>query len=107
MRCVDVNVLVYSHRQDSPDHASHRAWLDQARTAREPLGIADIVASGFLRIVTHPRIFQDPTPLDVALEFVDAVRSSPSTTWVTADRGFARFPGLRVEHPTISGAGAN
>ena len=148
MRCVDVNVLVYSHRQDSPDHASHRAWLDQARTAREPLGIADIVASGFLRIVTHPRIFQDPTPLDLALEFVDAVRSSPSTiavgpgdrhwaiftglcrdtaargntvpdaylaamaieqgaTWVTADRGFARFPGLRVEHPTISGAGTN
>lgn len=141
LRCVDVNVLVYAHRPDSPDHDLHRVWLDAARAGREPLGIAPMVGSGFLRVVTHPRIFRDPTPLADALAFVEAVRSSPasvdvvpgerhwsiftglcaatsargntipdaflasiaieqSATWVTADRGFARFPGLRVEHPS-------
>jgi toxin-antitoxin system PIN domain toxin len=34
--------------------------------------------SGFLRIVTHPRIFKPPTPLDIAVDFVAALRSQPN-----------------------------
>ena len=33
--------------------------------------------SGFLRIVTHPRVFADPTPLATALEFVNTLRAHP------------------------------
>jgi toxin-antitoxin system PIN domain toxin len=79
MRCVDVNVLVYAHRPEAPRHAEHRAWLEEARLGSEPLGLLDIVASGFLRVVTHPRIFREPTPLGIALEFLEALRSSPAT----------------------------
>lgn len=79
MRCVDVNVLVYAHRRESPDHERYRDWFDAARQAPEPLGLAAIVASGFLRVTTHPRVFKEPSPLPVALDFVDAVRRSPST----------------------------
>jgi toxin-antitoxin system PIN domain toxin len=32
---------------------------------------------GFIRLVTHPRVFRDPTPIDRALEFMDAVRAPP------------------------------
>ncbi len=78
MLCVDVNVLVYAHRPESPDHDGYRVWLDEARRGVEPLGIAPIVLSGFLRVVTHPRIFQEPTPLDLAIEFSDVVRGSPA-----------------------------
>ena len=60
MRCVDVNVLVYAHRADVPDHEMFHAWLHTARVAVEPLGLADLVLSGFMRVVTHPRIFRDP-----------------------------------------------
>lgn len=95
MRCVDVNVLVYAHRPDSPLHDVHRAWLDDARVAPEPLGLADLVASGFVRIVTHPKIFRDPTPLPDALAFIDAVRSSPSTAPVrSGERHGAIFDDL-------------
>jgi toxin-antitoxin system PIN domain toxin len=140
MRCVDVNVLVYAHRPESPEHERHRAWLDRARSGPERLGLPDVAASGFVRVVTHPRIFREPTPIDVALAFVDALRESPATvslqpgdrhwaifsdlcrrvgaagnlvpdaylaalavengaTFVTADRGFTRFPDVEVAHP--------
>ena len=140
MRCVDVNVLVHAHRPESPQHADYRRWLDEARLGGEPLGVSATVSSGFVRIVTHPRIFKEPTPLGVALDFLDALRDSPATvpvlpgsrhwqiftdlcrrldakgntipdvfvaaeaieqgaTWMSADRGFAGFPGLRWRHP--------
>lgn len=140
MRCVDVNLLVYAHRPEAERHEEYRTWLEAARGADEPLGVSDLVLSGFLRIVTHPRVFREPSPLGVALEFANLLRSSPAVvavqpgprhwsifqrlcreadargnlgpdaflaalsiesggTWCTADRGFARFPGLRVQHP--------
>lgn len=140
MRCVDVNILVNAHRQEASHHERYRDWLDDARRANEPLGLIPVVSSGFLRIVTHPRIFKEPTPLAQALAFIETLRGSPTTipvipgerhwdlftglcervgaagnivpdaflaalaieqgaTWITADRGFARFPGLRWQHP--------
>jgi uncharacterized protein len=78
MRCVDVNVLVYAHRRESPDHERYVAWLDDARRGPEPLGLPSVVGTGFVRVVTHRRIFRDPSPLDEALQFVRALRSGPS-----------------------------
>lgn len=78
MRCVDVNVLVYAHRPESPDHDRYVAWLDAARRVDEPLGVPTLSLSGFLRVTTHPRIFRDPTPLDQALAFVEALRAAPN-----------------------------
>ena len=93
-----------------------------------------------MRVVTHPRIFDPPSPLEAALEFAEQVRSQPNavpvapgrrhgdifaelclgaqvkgnlvadaylaalaiesgTEWVTTDRDFARFRGLRWRHP--------
>jgi hypothetical protein len=39
-----------------------------------PYGLSDLVLSGFVRIVTHPRVFVDPTPLAEALAFVRSIR---------------------------------
>ncbi|MBW3662529.1 MAG: type II toxin-antitoxin system VapC family toxin [Actinobacteria bacterium] len=92
MRCVDVNVLVYAHRPESPDHDRYLHWLDVARSADEPLGLSPIVLSGFLRVVTHPRIFREPTPLEVALEAVAVWRATPNALELTAgDRHFDIF----------------
>jgi toxin-antitoxin system PIN domain toxin len=37
----------------------------------------DLVSSAFLRIVTHPRIFRSPTPLETALTFIHEIRDRP------------------------------
>ncbi|MEQ1703687.1 MAG: TA system VapC family ribonuclease toxin, partial [Ilumatobacteraceae bacterium] len=78
MRCVDVNVLVYAHRPESDRHAEYLKWVEVARDGDEPLGISDLVLSGFIRIVTHPKIFVDPTPTAEAFQFADLIRTSPS-----------------------------
>jgi len=140
MVLVDVNVLVYAHREDAPGHKEYLRWWRQRAASAEAFAVADLVLAGFLRVVTHPRVFNPPTPLEVALRFVDEVRKRPNcvevrpgprhwevftrlcraanargnlvpdaylaalaiesgSEWITTDRGYARFPGLRWRHP--------
>lgn len=44
----------------------------------EPFGVADLVLSGFVRIVTHPRVFTKPTPVEQAFAFCRSVRGRPN-----------------------------
>ena len=74
----DVNVLVYAHREDVPDHAAYRGWLESVINSDQAYGISDLVLSGFLRAVTHPRVFNPPSSVDQALEFVRDVRDQPN-----------------------------
>ena len=140
MLTVNVNVLVYAFRHDLPQHERAAAWLGDLVGGDEAYGLVDVVLSGFLRIVTHPRVFAVPSTMDEALEFVEQVRDcrqcvmiSPGprhweiftrlcrtagvrgnlvpdaylaalaiesgSEWITTDRGYGRFPGLRWRVP--------
>jgi uncharacterized protein len=74
MKLLDVNVLVYAHREDAPGHRDCRKWLERSIAGAEPFAVPDLVFSGFLRVVTHPRIFDPPTDPRLALRFVQTVR---------------------------------
>lgn len=87
MRLPDVNVLIYAFRDAAPDHSRYRSWLEDALGAEEPLGIADIVLSGFVRVATHPRVFDPPASTMDALVFARTVRDAPNAVRVA--------PGLR------------
>jgi toxin-antitoxin system PIN domain toxin len=136
----DVNVLVYAFRADTDRHEDYRAWLIERLAGPENVGVSDLVLSGFVRVVTHPRVFRLPSKLDEAFGFAQAVRSCPGAVhvtpgprhwaiftdlcsrsgakgnlvpdaylaalaiewgceWITTDRDYARFPGLRWRHP--------
>ena len=75
-----VSVLVAASRLDHPHHAVARAWLEAA-VADAGEGAAftlmPMVAASFLRLVTSPKIFQLPTPITEAVEFVDALLAAP------------------------------
>jgi toxin-antitoxin system PIN domain toxin len=75
---VDVNVLIYAHRREADDHEAYLQWLDRARSGSEPMGVSDVVLNGFVRIVTHPKVFVQPTPVRDALAFARLVRSAPA-----------------------------
>lgn len=76
----DVNVLVAASRSDHPHHAVARAWLEEAVSASEA-GVAvtlmPMMLASFLRLVTSPKIFQEATPIEDAIAFVDALLASP------------------------------
>jgi len=80
----DVNVLVYAHRADASDHLSYRRWLERTADGDEPFGLADVALAGFLRIVTHSRIFPVPTPMETALQQVVRLRERPNCVSVVA-----------------------
>jgi toxin-antitoxin system PIN domain toxin len=136
----DVSVFVGAHRPENDRHPQYRTWLEGVIAGEAEYGFSDLALSGFLRLVTNRRVYRTPTPPDIALDFVGAVRDGPGAVrihegprhwdiltrlcrdanatanlvpdayfaalaiehgceWVTADRGFARFPGLRWRHP--------
>jgi uncharacterized protein len=72
----DVNVLVAASRSDHPHHAIARSWLERAAAAAalgSTLILMPMVLASFLRLVSSPKIFQEPTPVDDAVAFVDAL----------------------------------
>ena len=140
MLAPDVNVLVYAFREELPEHEACRRWLEAAVQADSAYGLFDLVVSGFLRVVTHPRVFKTPASLDAALDFADVLRTRPNCVlvqpggrhwsiferlcresrakgnlvadaylaalaiesgceWVTTDRDYGSFPGLRLHNP--------
>jgi hypothetical protein len=74
----DVNILVYAHREDAPNHQLYYEWLKNSLESDQAFGMADLVLSGFLRVVTHPRVFNPPSTLDQATAFIDEIRNQPN-----------------------------
>jgi uncharacterized protein len=77
MDFLDVNVLVNAWRPDSERHAEFARYLQSLVDGPEAFAIPSLSLSGLLRIVTHPRIFDPPDPMDDVLKFVDQLRSLP------------------------------
>src|SRR4029078_7017592 len=56
----DVNVLVYAHREDAAQHERYAEWLAGVVAGADELGLVEAALTGFVRVVTHPRIFAEP-----------------------------------------------
>ena len=84
----DVNVLVAAYRTDDLRHEEVRSWLEQAVNGPEVVGLSDAVATGFARVVTHPRIFAMPTPLDQALVQLESLWAAGGVVRVVPGRSF-------------------
>jgi toxin-antitoxin system PIN domain toxin len=78
----DINVLIYAHREDSPEHDRYAAWLRAMATSSAPFALCSFTLGGFLRIVTNPKIFPAPTPMQVALRFCDGLVQRPHAVLV-------------------------
>lgn len=138
----DVNALVYAFRVESRLHEPYREWLDGLVSGDDELALVDAVLSGVVRVATNRAVFDDPTPVSEATDFVEWLLAAARPRWIpsgpetwrqfrrfadsdpgirgnrvpdaylaavavthgarlaTADRGFARFPGLRFFDPT-------
>jgi toxin-antitoxin system PIN domain toxin len=70
--------LVYAHRPVAKGHDRYRAWLEELTNGQAAFGLADLALGGFVRIVTHPRVFRDPTPCDLAIAVAEALRRLPN-----------------------------
>jgi len=136
----DVNIVVHAHREDAPNHRAYRDWLEGVINGDEAYAASELILSGFVRVVTHPKVFLKPSPISDALAFAEQVRDQSNCVliqsgprhwdifrqlctdsgvkgnlvpdaylaalaiesgceWITTDRDFSRFKGLRWRHP--------
>ena len=140
MRMFDVNVLVHAFRPDAEQHEEFRTWLERQVAGPEAFGVSELMLSGFMRVVTHPSVFDPPSGLADCLLATRQIRDHPNCValrpggrhwsifsdlcrvtgsvgnavadayhaalaiehgceFMTTDKGFGRFPGLRWRHP--------
>lgn len=77
MFVIDTNILVYAADQDSPYHAVCREHLESWRRQPAPVFLTWSICYEFLRVTSHPRVFQQPWPLADGWRFLDAVLTAP------------------------------
>jgi uncharacterized protein len=76
----DVNVLVAASRSDHPHHEVAREWLEETLGTSgtgAAFTLMPMVLASFLRLVTSPKIFLVPTPIEEAVAFIDALLATP------------------------------
>lgn len=103
----DLNVLLAASRTDHPQHKPALRWLEQALTACDAGGSVEIlpmVAAGFLRLATNPRVFVTPTSIDAAIAFLDSLLSVPGVDMPELGREWPTLRQLCRDHDLTANA---
>ena len=138
MYLLDNNLLISAFRPDLTHHAIAKEWLQNALNNGTAIRLFSTVEVGFMRVVTHPKVFNPPSSMAEASQFLRVLCGAPGVEivpwaasirerWlticaelslsgndcndamlsavalekglclVTFDKGFQRFPDLKLE----------
>lgn len=78
MIAVDTNVLIHADREEMLLHGRALDALTALAEGDAAWAVPIFCIGEFVRVVSHPRVFDPPTPAPEALEFVEALLQSPS-----------------------------
>lgn len=68
--------LVYAHSQDSQRHYEYLTWLEELINSDQAYGLSDLVLSGFIRVVTHQKVFTPTSTMNAALASAHELHNS-------------------------------
>lgn len=97
----DLNLLLYATNTDAPLHAPSAAWWREALAGSEPIGLAPVVAFGFVRLTTHPRVFTRPLSAAEAIRTLRCWLALPGVTPLASDSRH-----LEISLALLQGAGS-
>lgn len=84
MKLVDANVLIYAVNTSARHHEASRRWLDRSLNGGETVLLPWLSLLAFTRLVTNPRVFDNPLSSHQALSRV---------------RAWTHAPAARIPHP--------
>ena len=87
MLLIDANLLIYAYHAESDDHAAAKEWLEETLSGVDAVALPWQSILAFLRITTHPRVFQKPMAMRTAQTIV--------TTWIERPQVYMPAPGAR------------
>ena len=85
MILLDVNLLVYAHDATSKHHSQARQWWEDQLNGSQMIGLSWVALLGFIRLLTHSRIYENPYSPAEVLAIVG--------TWLEQ-------PHVRIIHPS-------
>jgi toxin-antitoxin system PIN domain toxin len=104
VRAVDTNVLIYAEIVTSRHHEAASRLLRELSGDPRPWAIPWPCVYEFLRVVTHPRVYHPPAPLQVALADLRSILASPSLVLLSET---PRHPEVMAGVLEASGAAGN
>ena len=87
MLLVDANLLIYAYHAESEEHAGAKEWLEATWSGVDAVALPWQSILAFLRITTHPRVFQKPMAMRTAQTIV--------ATWIERPQVYVPEPGAR------------
>ena len=82
MIALDTNILIYAARPENAFHRQAVKLVTRLAEQSDPWAIPWPCAYEFLRVVTHPRIFDPPSSQEEAIESLERIRESPSLVMI-------------------------
>ena len=83
-----VNILLYSSDTSSPFHAQAQSSLQSCMNRRDLFYLIWPTIMGYLRIVTHPSIFDEPLTPEEAMANVETLLNLPHCRCLAEEEGF-------------------
>jgi toxin-antitoxin system PIN domain toxin len=85
---LDVNILLYASDATSPYHGRAKAFLESSMASEEVFYLGWLTVMSYLRIATHPAIFQHPLTPTEAMVNVDTLLNLPQVRFLAEEEGF-------------------
>ena len=82
MIAIDTNLLVYAHRERTPQHKRARQAIERAAAAPRGWGMSAAVLPEFWSVVTHPSSEGRPSTPAQAAAFVRALTDAGALIWL-------------------------
>lgn len=83
MICPDINLLLYSVNEATPQHCEAKAWWESTLSDTEPVGLSHVVVLGFIRLSTNRKVFPNPLTMDQAIDIVDSWLGQPNVEMIS------------------------
>ncbi|MCC5807323.1 MAG: type II toxin-antitoxin system VapC family toxin [Opitutales bacterium] len=85
----DLNLLIYAYNTAAPLHPAAAQWWESRLNGKEPVAVPWIVGTGFIRLMTHPRVLENPMTAGQAIARVREWRARPVVLTIEPGRKFA------------------
>jgi len=103
MIAVDTNILLYADREETPQHRAALQALRRLAEGHEAWAIPIQCVGEFLRVVSHDRVFQPPTPIGEALASIESLLASPSARVLVPGGRYLRILREVIERADVRG----
>jgi uncharacterized protein len=100
---LDANILLYSVDEESPYHDRASDWMRAAFRGQRRIGLPWQTIGAFLRIATHPRVFDYPLKSTDAWSMIEHWLAAPICWIPEASQRTARILGKLINELDIRG----